>query len=169
MRSLKWSTSHAVFVSEIDDEHKEIFEEVSNLQLALSGPDQADLGRLTQRLVGRIEDHFAHEERLMRAARYSSLRWHKEKHDGALKRVGKFVQQIDDGDAAAAPALIKYLSAWLGNHTRLADTMLGAFLRNHQRGLFKIRFEAGTRPKDSCEWTGTDGERFDPAASSSGY
>ena len=32
MRSMKWSTSHAVFVTEIDDEHKEIFEAVSELQ-----------------------------------------------------------------------------------------------------------------------------------------
>ena len=32
MRSLKWSTSNAVFVTEIDDEHKEIFGAVSSVQ-----------------------------------------------------------------------------------------------------------------------------------------
>lgn len=168
MRYLKWSTSHAVFVTEIDDEHKEIFEVVSNLQKVLStrGP-LLEIRKLTQRLVACTVEHFAHEERLMRASRYGSLRWHKRQHDTARSRVGQFVLRIEQGDTKAGPALIEYLNAWLCNHTRLADRMMGAFLRNQQR-VCRLTFRAGTKPMDACDWVDANGDRFNPLSSKHG-
>jgi hemerythrin-like metal-binding protein len=158
MRSLKWSTSHAVFVTEIDDEHKEIFEAVSSLQDLGNEP-----GRVAQRLVKCIDGHFAHEERLMRAARYSGLAWHKRQHENARRRVEQFILQMEQGDAEARSALVQYLSDWLRAHTRLADKMMAASLRNHERFLCKVTFRAGTKPMDACAWVDADGDRFDPA------
>ena len=84
MGSLQWTNSNAVFITEIDDEHQEIFEAVSNLQKALTNPGQAaDIPTKLRHLVSSIVGHFAHEERLMRAARYGSLQWHKKSHDAA--------------------------------------------------------------------------------------
>lgn len=162
VRSLKWSTSHAVFVTEIDDEHKEIFAAVSNLQAAAAGPLTA-AHTLADRLATCIVEHFAHEERLMHAARYSGLRWHREQHQNARRQVGQFVSRIEAGDAQAIPGLVDYLTAWLPNHARIADRMMGASLRNHDRVLWKLTFSAGTRPKDACAWVDADGNRFDPS------
>jgi hemerythrin len=163
MRSLKWRTSHAVFVPEIDDEHKEIFQALSNLQkiLARRGPTP-EIQNLTQGLISSIAGHFAHEERLMRAARYGSIRWHKQAHDHARRRVGEYVRRIEQGDSKAGPELVEYLTSWLNDHTRLADRMMGAFLRNQQRCMWKLTFRAGTRPPDACAWVGTNGDTFDP-------
>src|SRR5450631_4354024 len=106
MRSLKWSTSHAVFVPEIDDQHKQIFEALSNVRKVLtSGGPLSEIRKLTQRLVSSIVGHFAHEERLMRAARYGSLRWHKQAHDAAHTQVEQFVIRIEQGDTKAGPEL----------------------------------------------------------------
>src|ERR1035438_7086629 len=102
MRYLMWSTSHAVFVTEIDDEHKEIFEAVSNLQRVLSsGGPLLEIRKLTQRLVACTVEHFAHEERLMRASRYGSLRWHKQQHDTARSRVQQFVLGMAGGEVGS--------------------------------------------------------------------
>jgi hemerythrin len=163
MDSLQWSESHAVFVPEIDDEHKEIFEALSNLQqfLADEGP-AAELRRLTRLLAGSIAWHFAHEERLMRAARYGSTAWHKMLHESARKRVGQFVLRIERGEKEAGTALVEYLTFWLHDHTRLADRMLGAFLRNHRRGMYKLTFRAGTKPAEAGAWVDSRGEKFDP-------
>src|SRR5438045_9679045 len=90
MGSVKWTMSNAVFVTEIDDEHKEIFEALSTVQEALTHCVQLpEISKRMERLVASIQEHFAHEERLMRAARYGSLRWHKDAHHAARKRVGK--------------------------------------------------------------------------------
>jgi hemerythrin len=44
-------------------------------------------------------------------------------------------RRIRRGDRDAAIELLDFLSTWLTDHIRLADRMLGAFLRNHQREL----------------------------------
>jgi hemerythrin len=169
MRSLKWSTSHAVFVTEIDDEHKEIFAAISNVQKVLTnrGP-LLEIRKLTQRLISCVVEHFAHEERLMGAARYGSLRWHKQKHNTARRRVGQFVRRIEGGDTKAGLELVEYLTSWLHDHTRLADRMMGAFLRNHQRCMCKLTFRAGTKPMDACGWVDANGDTFDPQTSENG-
>ena|ERR1019366_10416742 len=169
MRALKWSTSHAVFVTEIDDEHREIFEAVSSLQKVLSSQGPAlEIRDLTQRLIACIVDHFAHEERLMRAARYGSLRWHKLQHDNARGRAEQFVARIERDDIGAGIELVEYLTSWLRDHTRLADRMLGAYLRNRQRCV-KLTFRAGTKPADACDWLDSKGDKFDPLTAKRGF
>ena len=163
MPVLKWSSSHAVFVTEIDDEHKEIFEAVSNLQKALASHDSALNQKLTQRLVACIVEHFAHEERLMRASRYGSMPWHKLQHDNARKRVLQFVARMEQGDANAGQELVEHLTSWLRDHTRLADRMMGAFLRN-QRRYAKLTIRVGTKPVGACNWVNSKGDKFDPLA-----
>jgi hemerythrin len=170
MLTLEWSTSHAVFVTEMDDEHVEIFQSLSTLQSALAtDAPSAIIRKDSHALATRIDRHFAHEERLMRAARYGSFRWHKLTHDNARRRVRQFIGRIEGGDTGAGSALVDYLTSWLHDHTRLADMMLGAFLRNHRLGLYKVTFRAGTKPADACQWVDSKGERFDPAAGSRGY
>jgi hemerythrin-like metal-binding protein len=160
MLCLEWSVSHAVFVTEMDDEHAEIFEALGALERALAA--RAEAGGPARSLVERIDDHFAHEERLMYAARYASRRWHTRKHDAARRRVRQFVERMSEADPAAGAELVEYLKTWLDEHTRLPDMMLAAFLRNHRRGMYKMTFRAGTRPADSCEWVDSRGEKFDP-------
>jgi hemerythrin len=163
MRSLKWTSSHAVFVPEIDDDHKDIFEVLAQLDAALRSGESDEINGLTARLADRIADHFAHEERLMRAARYGLLSWHKRSHDAARRRVARFLGRIGRGDAQAAPALVGYLTEWLHNHTRVPDRMMGAFLRNQRRAA-KIVFTVTTG--GSRTWLNSRGEPFDPESGS---
>ena len=169
MVALQWSTSHAVFVAEIDDEHKEIFEAVAKLHAALdsNGP-LPEVRKLTERLVSSIVGHFAHEERLMRAARYDSFPWHKQRHEAARRRVGQYALRIAQGDAGAGMELVEHLTSWLPEHAGLADRMMGAFLRNHRRGMFKVTFRAGTKPLEACTWVDVRGDTFDPRTSEKG-
>lgn len=165
-----WVASHVVFVTEMDDDHLEIFQAVAAFTNALAAGDPPEeLRKLTEVLAARIEGHFAHEERLMRAARYGSYRWHKRLHDSALKRTRAQIARVDAGEPGAGRVLIDFLKLWLDEHTRLADMMLGAFLRNHRRGLCRVTFRAGTKPMDACNWVNSRGEKFDPAAETRGY
>jgi hemerythrin-like metal-binding protein len=169
MRSLKWSTSHAVFVPEIDDEHREIFTALSSLQKVLAGRGSlVEIRKVTQSLISCVVEHFAHEERLMRAARYGSMRWHKQQHDTARRRVGQFVPGIEQGNTKAGLELVEYLTKWLHDHTRLSDRMLGAFLRNQQRFMCKVTFRASTKPIEACAWVDANGDAFDPQTDESG-
>ena len=160
MPSLKWSISDAVFVTDIDDEHKVIFQAAADVQKILGSADSVQIRRMTERLVTRMTDHFAHEERLMRASRYESFEWHSKKHETALWRVKILADRMERGDAEAGEELIQYLTTWLHDHARLADRMLGAFLRNKRR-MGRLTIRAGTKSAHACTWVGADGEVLD--------
>lgn len=134
MRLFHWKNSNAVFVRQIDEEHREIFHIAGELQEALdSRAPLFEIQETLHRLVAGVEDHFAHEERLMRLGHYDALVWHKQQHDTARRRMRHLAPLIESGDADAGNTLIAFLSKWLDDHTGLTDRMMGAFLRNQQR------------------------------------
>jgi hemerythrin len=162
MRTLTWSASHAVWVDSIDDEHKEIFEALSKFRQACCSGCPTEFPAALEPLVKAIGSHFAHEERLMRAARFSGYDWHKRQHAAARRQVRRFAPRIEVGDRDAGHAMADYLAEWLNNHTQVADRMMGAHLRNERRAVAKLTFRAGTRPAEACAWVDTAGKRFDP-------
>jgi hemerythrin len=134
MRFIKWSKANAVFVPEIDDEHRAMYRMADELLQALqSGAPLFQVQEILHRLIAATEDHFAHEERLMRKEHYESFEWHKQQHDTVRKRMKQFVPLIEAGDPEAGKALTDFLSHWLRDHTGLTDRMMGAYLRNQQR------------------------------------
>ena len=134
MRLFKWSKIHAVFIPEIDAEHQNIFRLADELHRAVVGGAPADQAQsILRELIAREEDHFAHEERLMRATHYPSSAWHKGQHDTVRKRVTEFAPRIEGGESQAALLLLEFLSDWLRNHIRLADCMMAAHVRNYER------------------------------------
>ena len=134
MRLFKWSKMHAVFIPEIDAEHKNIFRLADELRQAVVGGAPAGHARdLLRELIAKSEAHFAREERLMRATQYPGSAWHKKRHDTVRKRVKEFAPRIGGGDGQAAIALLEFLSGWLHDHVRLADCMMAAHVRNYER------------------------------------
>jgi hemerythrin-like metal-binding protein len=134
MRLFKWNKAKAVFLPEIDDEHRIIYQVGGELHQALeAGAPLFQVQEILHRLISYVEDHFAHEERLMRAEHYSTFDWHRQQHETVRKRMRHFAPLIEAGDREAGAALTEFLSNWLRDHTGLTDRMMGAFLRNRQR------------------------------------
>jgi len=134
MRSFKWSKSDAVSLTPIDDEHRTMFQAAGELQQALCRQAPLfEVQEILHRLVASTEDHFAHEEKLMRDTRYLSFDWHKGQHDTARKRLREYVPLIELGDVDAGTALVGFLTRWLDGHIAVTDRMMGAYLRNQER------------------------------------
>ena len=134
MRLFKWNKMHAVFIPEIDAEHKNIFRLADELhQAVVGGAAASQVQAILRELIAREEDHFAHEERLMRATNYPASAWHKRQHDTMRKRVKEFAPRTEGGQRQAVLLLLDFLSDWLRNHIRLADCMMAAHVRNYER------------------------------------
>ena len=134
MRVFKWNAGHAVYLPEIDAEHRAIFSSAGDLQKAVEG--NAPAGRVLESLhslLAAAEDHFAHEERLMQETRYGSFSWHAQQHDAARKRLKQFAEKIGVGEEGAAALMLEFLSTWMRDHMAVADRMMGAHLRNYRR------------------------------------
>jgi len=129
-----WTKQYSVFVPEIDAEHRAIFLMGAELERAAAEhAPQARLREMIRALAGHAEDHFTHEERLMRDARYEAFEWHKHQHDGVRRKLKEFAKRIGSDDGEAPGELLQYLSHWLHDHTALTDRMMGARLRNFNR------------------------------------
>jgi hemerythrin-like metal-binding protein len=134
MSLFKWSNAYSVYLPEIDAEHREIYRLGNELHKALlAGAAREQLKPVLANLLEAEEQHFRHEERLMRAMHYDALAWHKRQHDAARKKSRELVKRIESGDTAAAGELLQYLSDWLRDHISVPDRMMGAYLRNYLR------------------------------------
>jgi hemerythrin len=134
MSRFQWTRSREVFVEELDAQHRNLYQAADELQRAIpSGTDTPRTVELLRALIAAAEDHFAHEERLMRSSQYSAYAWHKQQHDTVRKRLSQFVPRIESGENEAAALLLEFLSGWLKDHTGVTDRMLGAHLRSYYR------------------------------------
>jgi hemerythrin len=132
MGLFKWNRNHSVYLPEIDAEHRAIFQ--LGEELVKSIASGTDLSRpILTNLIASAEDHFRHEERLMKASHYNAFGWHKKQHDAVRWRVRRLVKQIDAGKPEAATELLEFLDSWLKTHTSVSDRMFGAYVRNFLR------------------------------------
>jgi hemerythrin len=134
MRPFKWNKGYNVFLPEVDAEHRQIFRGAAELQHALeTGVDQAGVQAAMESLAAVIDEHFAHEERLMKAAACQSYEWHRRQHQTARKQTKALLAGFAAGDAAAPGAYLEFLARWLKDHVGLTDRMMSAQVRNHSR------------------------------------
>jgi len=134
MSLFKWSSADSVYLPEIDAEHRAIYRLGDELHKALlAGAGLAQLQPILVNLLESSEQHFRHEERLMRAVHYTAIAWHKRQHDAARRTSKALAKRIAGGDAAAAGELLKFLLVWLRDHMSVADRMMSACLRNYLR------------------------------------
>ena len=134
MSQFRWSIAHSVFLPEIDAEHRLLYRIADELDKALAaGADAARLKPIVANLLESAEQHFRHEERLMRAMHYTALDWHKGQHDAARRRSKTMARRIEGGDSDAAGELLAFFAVWLRDHMAVPDRMMGAHLRNFLR------------------------------------
>lgn len=134
MRPFKWNTAHAVYLPEIDAEHRAIYQAAAEMQQAVDGgAPQGRVLAIFHGLVAAAEDHFAHEERLMVDTNYRSRDWHCSQHETARKRARQCGSGMAAGDEDAAPEFLEFLASWMRDHMSVADRIMGAHLRNYGR------------------------------------
>jgi len=134
MRPFHWTQAKSVFVPELDAEHRNLHDLAADLQAGISdgAPPPIQLPRL-RALLAAAEDHFSHEERMMRGAHYRLLKWHKTQHDTIRTRGAACLNRVESGDTQAAAELIEFLARWLHDHMAVADRMMAAALRANAR------------------------------------
>jgi hemerythrin len=134
MSLFKWSNANSVYLPEIDAEHRALYRLGDELHKAvMAGAEPARLQPILANLLETAEQHFRHEERLMRAIHYTAFDWHKGQHDAVRKRSRALAKRVAGGDSAAAGELVEFLSEWLRGHMAVADRMMSARLRNYLR------------------------------------
>lgn len=147
MERFHWSTENDVYLAQVDAEHRDLFELGGQLQhtIEANAPPSEILEHL-HRLSAHFEDHFTHEEWLMKSVAYPSYGWHREQHNTARRRLKLFLPMIESGDRQAAELFLEFLACWLQDHTSVTDKMMAAFVRNYERTHAINAFEREAKP-----------------------
>ena len=135
MAELSWCDKYAVGVEAIDDEHKELFEAVRGLESAMArfaAPEE--MGVLLKKLVAAASSHFANEEAMMRAQKYSGLALHLANHQRLMEKVEAFAARHSRSGATVNQHALNFLRDWLLHHIESDDARLGAWLKEHKPG-----------------------------------
>lgn len=134
MQPFKWTKAHAVFLPEVDAEHRNLYRLAEELQQSVdSHAQKTRIRNQLQSLTAALDEHFAHEERLMKASRCQSFDWHKQQHNTVRRQAKRSAKLFADGNAAAPVDFLAFLARWFRDHMALSDRMMGAQVRNRDR------------------------------------
>jgi hemerythrin-like metal-binding protein len=134
VRNLQWSEDHSVYIPELDEQHKGLLEATQELRAAvLTGESKDRVEFLAGRMATRLAAHFRYEESLMRGSRYSALDWHERQHHAARAKLALLWDAVRGRGTESILGTLEELADWFHDHVAVADRMLAAHVRNHER------------------------------------
>ena len=133
--SMQWTADLATGVTEIDNQHKEIFSRLGQLFAACSeGRGKEEVLRLILFLEEYVKEHFSAEERLQMRHGYPDYAAHRGEHSRFMADVDRLTREFR-AEGATLPLVImtnKTLSSWLLQHITRTDMAFAKYLREQE-------------------------------------
>lgn len=124
-----WTKDYSVNIAVLDEQHKDLFNTVNELEQALSaGSGDAALDSILHKLVQYALSHFAAEEHLMREHAFPGLMAHVVQHQMFRARVAEFLTDHRAGKAGVLASLLLFMQDWLKKHVLKIDKQYSPFL-----------------------------------------
>lgn len=136
-------------VSEIDDEHKKLFELITSIDTAIKSNDNpvANAMMLINELKQYAVSHFAHEEAYMERINDPELTRQKKEHAAFIEKVNSYsyADVTDESAKAIILVLLEFLSKWLMGHILGSDILIGQFKQAERPAIpvFNDTFKTG--------------------------
>lgn len=128
---LKWTHDLSVGVEEIDNQHRELFRMINDLDASIkNGKPKKEVMRLIRFLDDYIVIHFGTEERYMTVNDYPDRAQHRKKHEWFIEEFSGIKKRLRDGAPLVEVIGLSnnLLITWFSNHIRTVDKSLGGYL-----------------------------------------
>ena len=86
MTKLAWTSRFELGIEQIDEEHREIFDVVVQIQDSIESHDMVRCSKLVNDFMDKIEQHFAHEESYLARIGYPDAEDHSRYHENLLSK-----------------------------------------------------------------------------------
>ena len=136
-------------VTEIDNEHKTLFELIAKTDDALHSGDGSisEAMNLLNELKQYAKNHFAHEEAYMEEIHDAELERQRQEHAAFIEKVNSysFADITAENTREIMFELLEYLSKWLMSHILGSDILIGYFKAENKPGVpvFTDEFKTG--------------------------
>ena len=130
MAFIEFTKKNMINVTEIDDQHRHLFEILNKLHAAtVEGKEQSAIVEIFDDLLTYTVEHFDTEEDHMQQFGFSGYNDHKKEHDELTGQAIELQKLFKDGSATVTFELLDFLHDWLNDHTMGTDKDMGEFLR----------------------------------------
>ena len=114
-------------------QHKTLIKMVNDLHDAMvAGHGKEVLQPTLEKLASYTVNHFAHEERFMKAAGYPGYPGHKHKHDELAAKATSIISDYKAGKLVLGLALAQFLADWVAHHIQGEDKAMVTWLKAHK-------------------------------------
>ena len=125
---IAWNSDFSLGVTEIDDQHKSLFDIINRLWLAIAmRADRDRMMSIASELERYTITHFAVEEAFMRVIGHQDLAAHKRAHAAFVKRLGIERRSLAAGKPFTLD-MLHFLKEWLTSHIQVMDR---AYAKEH--------------------------------------
>jgi hemerythrin len=122
MAFFTWSDNLSVNITEIDEQHKKLFNMMNELHSAMgSGKGKESLGGILAGLVDYTKTHLTFEEQLMEKHKYPDYTGHKKMHAALTAQVVEQMKKYQEGKTLVAVEIMNFLKDWLVTHIQNTD------------------------------------------------
>ena len=129
----KFTEIWSVKVQAMDEEHIGIFNYINDIHRAIKQKrSNQELQKIIEDLYTWTKDHFADEQRLMKAHDYPGLPEQLREHKSLLDQVLEIIRQLKDGEEVDLIKVMIFLKEWLQNHIMKVDKKYADFF--NERG-----------------------------------
>lgn len=122
MPPLEWSEKFRTGLPRVDVQHQEIFRLINQiLDPAQERPTSETVQGVLRFLIGYVGEHFADEERFMRASRYPGYDDHHSKHEALTQKANALYLSCVNTQQNMGEELAVFLGNWLATHILETD------------------------------------------------
>jgi hemerythrin len=125
MSLIAWRDEFSLGIDAVDHEHREMIDLINELDRSMR--DNADHDAVVAALgeiYAQIAAHFALEEKMMRAWRYTEYPSHKQDHETLLDVLLELIDSVDEEGMYDRASLSSDLDRWFSDHFRTHDARL---------------------------------------------
>jgi hemerythrin-like metal-binding protein len=138
-----WTQDLSVGVSEIDDDHKMMFQLFNETHsLSKKEPGSSHLFRLAAELVIYTESHFKREEAVMSASAYPYCEKHFAIHKQLIKQIKQQFSLVETG-ALSSDNFVVYLKDWFIKHIEGTDQQILPYIAGYEENIAKAIQKVG--------------------------
>jgi hemerythrin-like metal-binding protein len=125
---ISWSNNMSVGVSDIDDDHRSMIEEISLLYAFRKDHSREEIIDKVSDLLDHTSRHFDNEESYMRAMNYGKLDEHYQIHQLFMEQITQIERNlVEDPRSQLTDARLNDIARWLFNHILTEDKDYAVF------------------------------------------
>ena len=127
-----WTNKFACGIKLIDEQHRALVDLVNEMFKHITGNEVQErdyFNRVIKEAVQYVKTHFATEEKMMLATKFSGYIEHKKEHESFILAIVENIRDYEAGKRFTLSTFTRFLKDWILSHIALMDKQYFEYLK----------------------------------------